>query len=118
SERDLRAALRWSGISREETSVTTTLWNNDQGYEAALRAFEKSRRELSLDYVDLYLIHWPVPGLRQESWKALLKIRDEGLARSIGVSNFTIRHLEELLRATPAPPAVNQDELHPFLYQK
>ena len=118
NERDLGTAIRESGIPREEIFVTTKLWNNDQGYESALRAFEKSRRELSLDYVDLYLIHWPVPGLREESWKALLKIRDEGLARSIGVSNFTIRHLEELLRGTPAPPAVNQVEFHPFLYQK
>jgi diketogulonate reductase-like aldo/keto reductase len=118
NERDLGTAIRESGIPREEIFVTTKLWNNDQGYESALRAFEKSRRELGLDYVDLYLIHWPVPGLRQESWKALLKIRDEGLARSIGVSNYTIRHLEELLRATPAPPAVNQVEFHPFLYQK
>jgi diketogulonate reductase-like aldo/keto reductase len=118
NERDLGTAIRESGIPREEIFVTTKLWNNDQGYESALRAFGKSRRELGLDYVDLYLIHWPVPGLRQESWKALLKIRDEGLARSIGVSNYTIRHLEELLRATPAPPAVNQVEFHPFLYQK
>src|SRR5213594_3618873 len=118
NERDLGVAVRESDIPRDEVFVTTKLWNNDQGYESALRAFEKSRRELSLDYVDLYLIHWPVPGLRHESWKALLKIRDEGLARSIGVSNYTIRHLEELLRATPAPPAVNQVEFHPFLYQK
>jgi len=118
NERDLGTAIRESGIPRKEIFVTTKLWNNDQGYESALQAFEKSRRELGLDYVDLYLIHWPVPGLREESWKALLKIRDEGLARSIGVSNFTIRHLEELLRGTPAPPAVNQVEFHPFLYQK
>jgi len=118
NESDLGTAIRESGIPREEIFVTTKLWNNDQGYESALRAFEKSRRELGLDYVDLYLIHWPVPGLRQESWKALLKIRDEGLARSIGVSNYTIRHLEELLRSTPAPPTVNQVEFHPFLYQK
>src|SRR5713226_6493703 len=110
NERDVGVAVRESGIPREEIFVTTKLWNNDHGYESALRAFEKSRRELGLDYVDLYLIHWPVPGLRQESWKALLKIRDEGLVRAIGVSNYTIRHLEELLRATPAPPAVNQVE--------
>src|SRR5213594_2644713 len=118
NERDLGVAVRESGIPRDEVFVTTKLWNNDQGYESTLQAFEKSRHELGLDYVDLYLIHWPVPGLREESWKALLKIRDEGLARSIGVSNFTIRHLEELLRGTPAPPAVNQVEFHPFLYQK
>jgi diketogulonate reductase-like aldo/keto reductase len=118
NESDLGTAIRESVIPREEIFVTTKLWNNDQGYESALRAFEKSRRELGLDYVDLYLIHWPVPGLRQESWKALLKIRDEGLARSIGVSNYTIRHLEELLRSTPDSPAANQVEFHPFLYQK
>jgi diketogulonate reductase-like aldo/keto reductase len=118
NERDLGVAVRESGIPREEIFVTTKLWNNDHGYESALRAFEKSRHELGLEYVDLYLIHWPVPGLRQESWKALLKIHDQGLARSIGVSNYTIRHLEELLPATPIPPAMNQVEFHPFLYQK
>ena len=118
NERDLGAAVRENGIPREEIFVTTKLWNNDHGYESALRAFEKSRRELGLDYVDLYLIHWPVPGLRQESWKALQKIRDQGLARSVGVSNYTIRHLEELLPSTAIPPAVNQVEFHPFLYQR
>jgi len=118
NERDLGVAVRESGIPREEIFVTTKLWNNDHGYESALRAFEKSRRELGLESVDLYLIHWPVPGLRHESWKALLKIHDQGLARSIGVSNYTIRHLEELLPASPIPPAVNQVEFHPFLYQK
>src|SRR5256885_4083293 len=99
NERDLGVAIRESGIPRDEIFVTTKLWNNDHGYESALRAFEKSRRELGLDYVDLYLIHWPVPGLRHESWKALLKIHDGGLARSVGVSNYTIRHLQELLPA-------------------
>ncbi len=118
NERDVGVAVRESGIPREEIFVTTKLWNNDHGYESALRAFEKSRHELGLEYVDLYLIHWPVSGLRHESWKALLKIHDQGLARSIGVSNYTIRHLEELLPATPTPPAVNQVEFHPFLYQK
>jgi len=118
NERDVGVAVRESGIPRKEVFVTTKLWNNDHGYESALRAFEKSRHELGLDYIDLYLIHWPVPGLRHESWKALLKIHDEGLARSIGVSNYTIRHLEELLPATPIAPAVNQVEFHPFLYQK
>ena len=117
NERDVGAAVRESGIPREEIFVTTKLWNSDHGYDAALRAFEKSRRELGLDYVDLYLIHWPVPGLRHESWKAHLKLREESLARSVGVSNYTIRHLEELLPATPVPPSVNQVEFHPFLVQ-
>ena len=118
NERDVGAAVRESGIPRDEIFVTTKLWNSDQGFESALRAFEGSRRELGLEYVDLYLVHWPVPQLRNESWKALLKIREQGLARSIGVSNYTIPHLEELLRATPVPPSVNQVEFHPFLYQR
>ena len=118
NERDVGAAVRESGIPREEIFVTTKLWNDDHGYEPALRAFERSRREVGLDYVDLYLIHWPVPRIRHESWKALLRLREEGLVRSIGVSNYTIRHLEELLPATPIPPAVNQVEFHPFLYQR
>src|SRR5438093_13131308 len=113
NERDLGVAVRESGIPRDEIFVTTKLWNNDHGYESALQAFEKSRRELGLDYVDLYLIHWPVPALPNESWKALLKIHEARLARSIGVRNFTIRHLQELLRGTPAPPAANQAEFHP-----
>jgi diketogulonate reductase-like aldo/keto reductase len=118
NERDVGAAVRESGIPREEIFVTTKLWNDDHGYEAALRAFERSRRELGLEYVDLYLIHWPVTGERQETWKAFLKLRDEGRVRSIGVSNYTIRHLEELLPESPTPPAVNQVEFHPFLYQQ
>lgn len=118
NERDVGAAVRESGIPREEVFVTTKLWNNDHGYEAALRAFERSRRELGLDYVDLYLIHWPMPALRDESWKALVKLHEGGLARSIGVSNYTIRHLEAMTSTSTAPPAVNQVEFHPFLYQE
>lgn len=118
NEKDVGAAVRESGIPRDAIFVTTKLWNDEHGYEAALRAFEKSRQALGLEYVDLYLIHWPVPRLRHESWKALLKLRDDGLARSIGVSNYTIRHLQELLPASPIPPAVNQVEFHPFLYQR
>ena len=118
NERDVGAAVRESGIPRDDIFVTTKLWNSDQGFESALRAFDGSRRELGLEYVDLYLVHWPVPQLRNESWKALVKIREQGLARSIGVSNYTIPHLEELLRATPVPPSVNQVEFHPFLFQR
>src|SRR5213083_368875 len=101
NERDVGAAVRESGIPRDEIFVTTKLWNSDQGFESALRAFEGSRRELGLEYVDLYLVHWPVPQLRNESWKALVKIREQGLARSIGVSNYTIPHLEENSQMTP-----------------
>ena len=118
NERDVGAAVRESGIPREEIFVTTKLWNDDHGYETTLRAFKRSRQELGLDYVDLYLIHWPVPRIRQESWKAILRLREQGLVRSIGVSNYTIRHLQELLPATPIPPSVNQVEFHPFLYQR
>src|SRR5437899_4715222 len=118
NERDVGAALRERGMPRDEIFVTTKLWNSDQAFDSALRAFEGSRRELGLEYVDLYLVHWPVPQLRNESWKALLKIREQGLARSIGVSNYTIPHLEELLSATPVPPSVNQVEFYPFLFQR
>ena len=118
NERDVGAAVRESGIPRDEVFITTKLWNSDHGFDAALRAFEGSRRELRLEYVDLYLIHWPVPQIRGESWKALQKLREQGLARSIGVSNYTIPHLEELLKSSPLPPAVNQVEFHPFLYQR
>jgi diketogulonate reductase-like aldo/keto reductase len=118
NERDVGVAVRESGIPREEIFVTTKLWNDDHGYERALRAFERSRKELGLDYVDLYLIHWPQSNLRQESWKAFLKLREDGLVRSIGVSNYTIRHLNEVLAESPRPPAVNQVEFHPFLFQR
>ncbi len=117
NERDVGQAVRASKIPRDQIFITTKLWNTDHGYEGALRAFEQSRRELGVDSIDLYLIHWPVPGLRQESWKGLLRLKEKGLARSIGVSNYTIRHLEELLSSSPIPPAVNQVEFHPFLYQ-
>jgi len=117
NERDVGQAVRASTTPRDDVFITTKLWNTDHGYEAALRAFEQSGRELGLDSIDLYLIHWPVPGLREESWKALLRLKEKGLARSIGVSNYTIRHLEELLSSSPIPPSVNQVEFHPFLYQ-
>ncbi len=117
NERDVGKAARASKIPRDDVFITTKLWNTDHGYEAALRAFEQSRRELGFDSIDLYLIHWPVPGLRQESWKALLHLKEKRLARSIGVSNYAIHHLEELLSSSPTPPSVNQVEFHPFLYQ-
>jgi methylglyoxal/glyoxal reductase len=118
NERDLGRALAVSGIPREELFVTTKLWNSDHGYDAALKAFEKSRSKLRLDYIDLYLIHWPVQKLRSESWRALLDLYDRGLCRAIGVSNYTINHLRELLGSSPLAPAINQVEFSPFLYQK
>jgi len=117
NEGDVGAALRQSGVPREEVFVTTKLWNADHGFEPALKAFSQSLSRLGLDYIDLYLIHWPAEG-RMESWRALEKLLDEGKCRAIGVSNYTIRHLEELLEHSSVVPAVNQVEFHPYLYQK
>jgi diketogulonate reductase-like aldo/keto reductase len=109
------AAVAEAGLPREELFVTTKLWNSDHGYDKALRAFETSLRRLRLEYVDLYLMHWPVEGLRLESWRALETIANEGRARAIGVSNFMVHHLNELASSAKVLPAVNQIELTPFL---
>jgi diketogulonate reductase-like aldo/keto reductase len=118
NEADVGAAVRESGIPREEVFITTKLWNDDQGFDSGLAAFGKSRAALGVDYVDLYLIHWPVQGRRLESWKALTRLLNEGNVRSIGVSNFTVDHLRELLRQSDVVPSVNQVEFSPFLYQR
>ena len=118
NESDVGAALRKSGIRREDLFVTTKLWNSDHGYEQALKACDDSLKRLGLKYLDLYLIHWPVPEIRNESWKALTKLLKGGKCRSIGVSNYTIRHLTEQLENTDIVPMVNQVEFSPFLYQK
>jgi len=115
NEESVGAAIRMSGIPREHIFVTTKLWNSDHGNPA--RALDTSLRKLKVDYVDLYLIHYPVRERRQ-SWRALEALRAEGKARSIGVSNFTIRHLRELLAETKTVPAINQVEFHPYLYQR
>ncbi|MCA9646959.1 MAG: aldo/keto reductase [Polyangiaceae bacterium] len=113
----VRAWLAETGESREALFITTKLWNDDQGYESALRAFDVSQRALDLGVLDLYLLHWPVPEARLDSWRALEKLRAEGKVRSIGVSNFTNNHLQELLKIAKEQPDVNQVELHPFLQQ-
>jgi diketogulonate reductase-like aldo/keto reductase len=118
NEKDVGAAIKDSGVPRKEVFVTTKLWNDDHGYDKARKAFEKSRKALGLDQIDLYLIHWPVSSLRGESWKALEKIYKDGQCRAIGVSNYTVQHLDEVLASAKVPPAVNQVEFHPFLYQK
>ncbi len=118
NEKEVGIAVRQSGIPREEIFITTKLWNDDHGYESALKAFDESLKRLNLDYVDLYLIHWPVPRLRKDSWKALEKIYSEGRCKSIGVSNYMIKHLEEMRDYAEIIPAVNQVEFSPFLYQK
>ncbi|MFF2527115.1 aldo/keto reductase [Streptomyces liangshanensis] len=108
-------ALAASGVPRAELFVTTKLWNADQGYDSTLRAFDTSLAKLGLDYVDLYLIHWPTPekGLYVDTYKAFEKILADGRARSIGVSNFLPEHLERLAAETSVVPALNQIELHP-----
>ncbi len=118
NEEDIGEALKQSRLPREEVFITTKLWNSDHGYEKTLAAFEDSRKKLSLDYVDLYLIHWPAEGLRGETWKAMEKLLEEGKCRAVGVSNYMTWHLEELLRHSSTIPAVNQVEFHPYLYLK
>lgn len=117
NERSVGQAVRESGIPRSDIFVTTKLWNADHGTGPARRAAELSLENLGLDYVDLYLIHWPVTGKRLETWKVLEELRDEGKIRAIGVSNYIVRHLEELLEHARIKPCVNQIELHPFNYQ-
>jgi len=118
NEKDVGEVVRKSGIPREEVFITTKLWNSDHGYEAAIAACEKSLKSLGLSYIDLYLIHWPVEGLRNETWTAMETLQKEGKCRAIGVSNYMIWHLEELLRSSSTVPAVNQVEFSPYLYQK
>ncbi|MGQ4385415.1 aldo/keto reductase [Streptomyces sp. SAS_270] len=113
-------AIATSGVAREDLFVTTKLWNNDQGYDSTLRAFDASLDKLGLEYVDLYLIHWPVParGTFVDSYKAFEKIHADGRAKAVGVSNFHPEHLRTLLDETSVVPAVNQIELHPHLQQQ
>lgn len=120
NEEGVGQALRDSGLDRDAVWITTKLWNGDHGYDATLRACEDSLARLGLDAVDLYLIHWPCPakGLYVDSWKAMLRLRDEGRVRSIGVSNFTAETLERIVDATGVTPAVNQIELHPRFQQR
>ena len=119
NERGVGLGLARSGLPREDVFVTTKVWNDRHGYDETLRAFDESLGKLGLDYVDLYLIHWPAP--RQDryvdTYRALESLRADGRARSIGVSNFHTHHLDRLLRETDVTPAVNQIELHPWLAQ-
>lgn len=120
NEQGVGEALATLPIPREDLFLTTKLWNDSQGYDATLRAFDASLKLLKQDYVDLYLIHWPVPSrdLYLDTWRAFIRLRAEGRTRSIGVSNFTIPHLERLIGETGVTPAVNQIELHPAFQQK
>lgn len=116
NERGVGAAVRESGVARGSIYVTTKLWNDDQGYDRTLRACDKSLEKLGLDYLDSYLIHWPATQKRYESWRAFETLIQNGRIKSAGVSNFTIRHLEELSLRSKLVPAVNQIEFHPFIY--
>jgi 2,5-diketo-D-gluconate reductase A len=120
NEEGVAKAIADSGIPRDELFITTKLNNDGHGYDDALRAFEASRTRLRLDYVDLYLIHWPLPAQDRyvDTWRAFEKLRSDGLARSIGVSNFQPAHLQRLLDETDVVPALNQIELHPYLTQE
>jgi diketogulonate reductase-like aldo/keto reductase len=118
NEAQVGAAIAESGLPREQVFVTSKLWNNDQGYDQALVAFDASMKRLRLRYLDLYLIHWPVPKLRLESWRALERLLADGRVLSIGVSNFLLPHLRELQGVAKVLPAVNQIELSPFLQRR
>ncbi|MEK4534720.1 MULTISPECIES: aldo/keto reductase [Peribacillus] len=117
NEEGVGQAIRESGISREELFITSKVWNTDQGYETTLQAFDDSLKRLGLEYLDLYLIHWPGKDKYLETWKALEKLYNEGKVKSIGVSNFHVHHLEKLLANSEIKPVVNQIELHPLLTQ-
>jgi 2,5-diketo-D-gluconate reductase A len=120
NEAEVGQAIRASGLERHEVFVTTKCFNDDHGHEKAKRALAASLERLELHYVDLYLIHWPVPShdLYVETWQAFIEMRDEGLVRSIGVSNFQPSHLERVIGATGETPAINQIELHPYFQQR
>lgn len=125
NEYSVGQAVKDSGIARSEIFVTTKLWNGDHGYDATMRAFEKSYNALGLDYVDLYLIHWPIPPehkhdyreLNKGTWKAFIELKEQKLIKSLGVSNFLPEHLDEIIADTGYVPSVNQIELHPALKQ-
>jgi diketogulonate reductase-like aldo/keto reductase len=118
NEEGVGRAVRESGLDRDDVFVTTKLWNSDHGFRETLAACDRSLRALGLDYVDLYLVHWPRGDRRLETWKAMERLLDEGKARAIGVSNYLPRHLDETIASSSVVPAVDQVEFSPFLYQK
>jgi diketogulonate reductase-like aldo/keto reductase len=117
NEAGVGRAIKQSGVPRAEIFVTSKVWNRDQGYDQALAAFEASLDRLEMDYVDLYLVHWPVEDKFKETWRALETIYDSGRARAIGVSNFLVHHLASLLEEAHIVPMVDQVEFHPYLQQ-
>lgn len=117
NEEGVGQGLRDAGLPREEVFVTTKVWNADFGYDSTLKAYDESLRKLGLDYVDLYLVHWPVKGKYKDTWKALETLYKEGRVRAIGVSNFLVHQLQDLLQDANIVPMVNQVEFHPYLRQ-
>ncbi len=118
NEQSVGRAIRTSGVPRDQIFLTTKVWNNEQGYESTLQAFQNSLNRLEMEYVDLYLVHWPVVGKYNETYRALEELHDQGLVRAIGVSNFNIHHLEDLMGSCRVKPMVNQVEFHPLHTQK
>lgn len=117
NERGVGQAVADSGIKRDEIFVTTKVWNSDQGYDKTLKACDNSLKRLGMDYVDLFLIHWPVKGKYKETWGAMEKIYEQGKARAIGISNFLPHHIEDILTVANVVPMVNQVEFHVHLQQ-
>lgn len=118
NEEGVGKGLKESGVSRDEVFVTTKVWTTEMGYESTLEAFDRSRKKLDIDVLDLYLVHWPVKDKYQDTWKALEKLYGEGKIRAIGISNFEPHHIDKLLAVAEVPPVLNQVELHPYLNQK
>ncbi len=120
NEQGVGEGIRQASLPRSDIFLTTKLWNTDQGYEQTLKAFEASLKRLGTDYVDLYLIHWPSAhrGLFVDTWKALVTLKEEGRAKSIGVSNFYPEHIEKIVAETGVVPVINQIELHPDFQQR
>jgi diketogulonate reductase-like aldo/keto reductase len=118
NEEGVGNAIKNSGVPREQLFITTKVWNADQGYDTTLAAFEASLKRLQLDYIDLYLIHWPTKGKYTETWRALEQLYKDGKVRAIGVSNFHIHHLKDVFESGTIKPMVNQVEYHPLLTQQ
>ena len=117
NERGVGEAVKKSGINRGEIFITSKVWNSDQGYDSTLKAFDSSLKRLGMDYLDLYLIHWPVKDKYKDTWKALEKLYSDGKVKAIGVSNFLQHHLTDLMNSATVMPMVNQVEYHPYLTQ-
>lgn len=118
NEEGVGAGIRSSGVPRDDIFLTTKLWNADQGYDSALKAFDESLEKLGTDYVDLYLIHWPVAGKYKDSWRAMEEIYASGRAKAIGLSNFHKHHVEDLMQEAKVKPVLDQIEIHPTMTQE